>query len=100
MSAGSSAICKRKECFNAFVKKTHNQIYCSDECCKRATNDKIMERYYEKKRLKNSGPRNCSVCDVTLSRYNESNICSVCQSVSESVASELIMSRMSNVVWE
>ena len=42
-------ICAYKECFNEFEAKTHNQKYCSDECCRTATNIKIKERYYENK---------------------------------------------------
>jgi hypothetical protein len=42
-------ICSNKECSKDFDAKTHNQKYCSDECCRVATNKRIMEKYYEKK---------------------------------------------------
>jgi hypothetical protein len=42
-------ICSNDGCVNEFEPKTHNQKYCSDECCKIATNIKIKEKYYYKK---------------------------------------------------
>ena len=39
-------ICANKECAINFDAKTHNQKYCSDECCRIATNKRIMEKYY------------------------------------------------------
>jgi len=42
-------ICANKECAKDFEPKTHNQKYCTDECCRIATNRRIMEKYYEKK---------------------------------------------------
>ena len=38
-------ICSNKECAKEFAPKTHNQKYCSDECCKIATNLKVKEKY-------------------------------------------------------
>jgi hypothetical protein len=34
------------ECKNDFEFKTHNQKYCSQQCCRVATNKRIMEKYY------------------------------------------------------
>ena len=42
-------ICSNKECAKEFDAKTHNQKYCSDECCRIATNIKIKQKYYDKK---------------------------------------------------
>lgn len=72
-------ICANKECAKEFNAKTHNQKYCSDECCRVATNRRIMEKYYEKKAIKNGAVRLCKKCNVSLSRYNQSNICSLCE---------------------
>jgi len=74
-------ICANKECLNGkeFTPKTHNQKYCSDECCRIATNRRIMEKYYEKKAIRRGAKRLCKKCDSRLSRYNESNICASCQ---------------------
>jgi hypothetical protein len=72
-------ICFNSECAKDFTPKTHNQKYCSDECCRIATNRRIMEKYYEKKAIKNGAPRICKTCKTKLSRYNQNNICSTCE---------------------
>ena len=72
-------ICSNKECSTDFDAKTHNQKYCSDECCRVATNKRIMEKYYEKKAIKNGAKRDCKKCGSQLSRYNTNVICSVCE---------------------
>ena len=72
-------ICNNKECNKDFDAKTHNQKYCSDECCRIATNKRIMEKYYEKKAIRNGAFRACSKCITKLSRYNQSIICSSCE---------------------
>jgi hypothetical protein len=72
-------ICANKECQIEFDSKTHNQKYCSDECCRVATNKRIMEKYYEKKAIKNGAHRSCKVCKISLSRYNQNEICSSCE---------------------
>lgn len=72
-------ICSNSECAKDFNAKTHNQKYCSDECCRVATNKRIMEKYYEKKAIKNGSIRKCKKCSSPLSRYNSTNICSVCE---------------------
>ena len=38
-------ICASEDCENTFEKSTHNQKYCSDECCRIATNKKIRDKY-------------------------------------------------------
>jgi hypothetical protein len=72
-------ICSNKDCGIDFESKTHNQKYCSDECCRVATNKRIMEKYYEKKAIKNGASRPCKSCNTQLSRYNESKICLACE---------------------
>ena len=72
-------ICANKECAKEFDAKTHNQKYCCDECCRVATNKKIMEKYYEKKAIRSGAKRECRICKSRLSRYNQSNICSKCE---------------------
>ena len=72
-------ICANKECAKEFDAKTHNQKYCCDECCRVATNKKIMEKYYEKKAIRSGAKRECRVCKSRLSRYNQSNICAKCE---------------------
>jgi len=72
-------ICANKECSKDFEPKTHNQKYCTDECCRVATNRRIMEKYYEKKAIRNGAARGCKKCNAQLSRYNETNLCASCQ---------------------
>jgi hypothetical protein len=72
-------ICSNTECAKEFQAKTHNQKYCSDECCRIATNRRIMEKYYEKKAIKNGAYRACKKCNIRLSRYNQAIICSSCE---------------------
>jgi len=71
-------ICANKECAKEFEAKTHNQKYCSDECCRIATNRRIMEKYYERKAIRNGALRVCK-CGNRLSRYNNGNLCSSCE---------------------
>lgn len=86
-------ICANKECLNNknFTPKTHNQKYCSDECCRIATNRRIMEKYYEKKSIRQGAKRPCKECGTQLSRYNSENVCSVCKkSINESIKNKLL----------
>ena len=71
-------ICLNSECLKEFESKTHNQKYCCDECCRVATNKRIMEKYYEKKAIKNGAPRKCKGCLALLSRYNSDTYCAKC----------------------
>ncbi len=77
----SLRVCAHAECGKEFAPKTHNQRYCSDECCRVATNKRIMERYYEKKDRRKGGRRECSSreCSTLLNRYNDSEMCSQCE---------------------
>jgi hypothetical protein len=76
---GRAMICSNKECSKEFDAKTHNQKYCTDECCRVATNRRIMEKYYEKKAIRNGASRGCKKCGSQLSRYNETSLCASCQ---------------------
>jgi len=71
-------ICANKECSKEFEAKTHNQKYCTEECCRIATNRRIMEKYYEKKAIRNGALRVCKKCHTKLSRYNETSLCVSC----------------------
>lgn len=75
-------LCAYEPCDKVFEARTHNQIYCSDEHCKLATNARIMEKYYENKRRRQGYKRICKTpgCNTPLSRYNPEEICSKCQS--------------------
>jgi len=69
---------KCAECQKDFEFKTHNQKYCSNQCCRVATNKRIMEKYYEKRRRLSGEERLCG-CGAPLSKYNASSICIVCE---------------------
>lgn len=72
--------CDRTGCDELFTKKTHNQRYHNDECCRLATNAKIMEKYYERRAQRLGHTRMCKSCDITkLSRYNDDQVCSSCK---------------------
>ena len=70
----------RKECIECKVEfefKTHNQKYCSSQCCRVATNKRIMEKYYAKRARLRGEKRLCS-CGRRLSMYNPEAICATC----------------------
>lgn len=74
-------MCEYKECGKIFTAKTHNQKYHTDECCRLATNARIMEKYYERKARLKGTVRVCKSidCETKLSRYNPSTICASCE---------------------
>lgn len=74
-------ICDYLECDNEFEPKTHNQKYCSDECCKIATNLKIKEKYYYKKARASGVKFECATkgCNQILSRFTTDLVCEVCK---------------------
>lgn len=77
-------ICAREDCQKEFSAKTHNQKYCSDECCRIATNKRIMEKYYEKKAIRSGSARYCSKCKNKLSKYNYTAVCHTCEAKDKS----------------
>ena len=90
-------ICGNSECSIEFTPKTHNQKYCSDECCRIATNRRIMEKYYEKKAIRNGALRECKKCKAQLSRYNQSEVCSLCEKRVAEKSNKSILERINEV---
>lgn len=92
--------CAYAECSNNFEPKTHNQKYCSDECCRIATNQKLKEAYYEKKARLAGKQRICKNkgCNVILSRYNESNICDKCVGEVKKAEKQSLLEMINNVI--
>jgi hypothetical protein len=89
--------CDRPGCDEWFVKKTHNQRYHNDECCRIATNAKIMEKYYERRDIKNGIARTCKACNVTkLSRYNDSQTCAACTSKRETDVNSSVLNMLTS----
>lgn len=78
--------CAYVDCGKIFEPATHNQRYHTSECCRLATNARIMQNYYEKKSRRQGRVRVCSSpdCHTLLSRYNEETVCSKCSSVDSS----------------
>jgi len=96
-------MCARDGCDNPFKPATHNQKYCCSECCRIATNAKIMERYYRNKALRSGKQRTCSTrgCDNVLSRYNYEPVCSECNSKKSSRTRVRIQQIVEQVVvWQ
>lgn len=97
MAAGDQAVCAYKECGIVFVKTTHNQKYHDEECCRLATNARIMEKYYEKKERRGGAKRICATpgCTTQLSRYNASKICAKCEADKEEKANKDLLDLVS-----
>ena len=72
--------CANSECKKEFIPRVYNAIYCSAECRKVITNQKVLQRYYDKKARLNS-KRTCRTkgCHTILSRYNAEDICETCK---------------------
>jgi hypothetical protein len=70
-------ICANPTCKKDFTPATHNQIYCSSDCCKIVTNENIKRKYHERKARLNGSERYCK-CGTKLSRYNKWDTCAAC----------------------
>lgn len=97
----NSLVCAREGCEESFERKTHNQKYCTDECCRLATNQRIMEKYYARRDQRAGKTRHCAMCGITkLSRYNDSLICSSCKQKRETAANNSVLDMLSSVSWQ
>lgn len=90
-------ICANKDCAIDFDARTHNQKYCSDECCRVATNKRIMEKYYEKKAIKSGAARICRSCSSQLSRYNQDILCSTCEKSTKIKSKSMMMDILNEI---
>lgn len=92
-------ICSNIGCENEFEPKTHNMKYCSDECCKEATNHKIKKKYYDKKERLAGKLRVCEAkgCNTRLSRYNAESICESCKTQEKRDERKMILEMLKNV---
>ena len=94
---GDRIQCTREGCDEWFTKKTHNQRYHNDECCRLATNARIMQKYYERRDQRQGKVRYCKECKTTkLSRYNDSLVCSSCSAKKELNANNAVLSMLLN----
>jgi hypothetical protein len=86
------------QCKQPFKFKTHNQKYCSKECCRLATNKKIMAKYYIKKQRLAGKLRLCKTCNSELSRYNSDSSCSMCQEKKRKNKASIVIGDIENVI--
>lgn len=92
--------CANEGCDIEFEPKTHNQKYHSDECCRLATNRRIMEKYYARRDQRQGKTRYCKICGETkLSRYNDSQVCGSCKLSSEIKANNSVADMLANASW-
>lgn len=95
------SICANEGCEVEFQPKTHNMKYCSAECCRVATNRRIMQKYYDRRDQKAGKARFCKKCRVTrLSRYNDSQVCGACSLATVAAANNAVANMFANVVWQ
>lgn len=85
-------LCANKTCEKHFEARRVNMIYCSNECCREATNSKLIAKYHENKLVKIED-RVCS-CGVKLSRYNKDESCHACQMRIESDKNKETLARL------
>lgn len=97
---GEVITCENKGCDVVFAKKTHNQRYHDDECCRLATNAKIMEKYYQRRAQKMGLVRTCNDCKNPLSRYNSDSICNSCSSKREIEKNQSVFAMLAGVSWQ
>lgn len=94
-------ICARTDCEVNFERNTHNMKYCSAECCRVATNRRIMEKYYDKRDQRQGKIRFCTSCTTTkLSRYNDGKICSGCENQQNVSSNKSVADMLSSISWQ
>lgn len=78
-------------CNTSFKPNVSYQVYCSVVCRESATKEKIFSRYSVTKRQKRKlNPKKCAGgCGITLSIYNDDDICNPCQIKNKDVAKTL-----------
>ena len=93
-------VCAYSECGVTFMAKTHNQRYHSSECCRQATNNRIMQDYYDKKARRTGAVRYCAGagCKTVLSRYNDDKLCGACETAQETAARKAILRMFSGAI--
>jgi hypothetical protein len=92
-------ICAYEACegVKEFEPKTHNQKYCSDECCKIATSLKIKEKQQRAKDRKAGKKFKCKACNAELNRYNQDEICEGCKIKNKQYERKLLVEMLNGV---
>lgn len=94
-------ICAREDCGITFQPKTHNQKYHDSECCRVATNRRIMQKYYDRQAQRLGKERYCISCGTTrLSRYNDTQVCGPCSLRKVEESRNSIVSMFAAVSWQ
>lgn len=91
--------CAREDCDNELAKLTHNQKFCSSECCRIQTNRKIMADYHENKAILAGKPRTCLTCSTSLSRYNRNKYCGACETRMKVSENDQVTDLLASVSW-
>lgn len=90
--------CANQSCGKEFTPNTHNQKYCNPDCCRTATNAKLMVQYYAKKEIRSGVKRVCVRCRTGLSRYNNTSTCGPCGETLEASRNMEVLSMFRNTV--
>ena len=85
-------------CNNEFIPKSKNQKYCNPDCCRKATNKKIMQKYYENKERLKGKIRFCSQCNSQMSMYNSNSVCYSCENFNKQNNVKLLKEAMDYVI--
>lgn len=85
------------ECGNEFEFRTHNQKYCSNQCCRVATNKRIMEKYYEKRKRLTGQLITCE-CGAPLSKYGDGALCVMCDIKHIKARTDKVIGSIENVI--
>ena len=89
---------EKPKCLNCGIElKLHNQKYCSNQCCRVATNKRIMQKYYEKRRRLSGEERLCD-CGAPLSKYTSGNICAMCEIKETKAKTETAKESIENII--
>lgn len=93
--------CANNGCDIEFEASTHNQKYHDAECCRVATNRRIMEKYYDRRAQRQGKIRYCTSCETTkLSRYNDGKICSSCETQQTVSANKSVADMLLSISWQ
>lgn len=84
--------CANEICGKEFESHRVNMKYCSNECCRKATNAKLIARYHSNKEKK-IVQRICK-CGTKLSRYNDDTICHACRLKEEHDGRKALLARL------
>lgn len=80
-------------CGESFTAHRANMVFCQQECCRLATNQKLIQKYHDNKLKKLNKSRQCA-CGAKLSIYNKEETCHACQLRSNEQQRNDLLSRL------